>query len=114
MRGPVFPRGRIGIVAVIGFAVAAALVTGSVVWSQDQSVAPPKDTIFARKILMDSIGRNMDELEAIAALEKVDLTEGKDHADIVSVMLMVFPHLFPAHTNLWKADAARDPGRDTY
>ena len=97
--------------------LAAALTSGSAVWSQDQSAAAPKDTIFARKILMDSIGRNMDELEAIAALPKVEkeeLTEGKDHADIVSVMLMAFPHLFPPATNQWKPNVARDAGRDTY
>jgi cytochrome c556 len=82
--------------------------------SQDQGVAPPKETIFARKILMDSIGRNMDELEANAASAKVELTEGKDHAEIVSVMLLAFPHLFPPSTNQWKPNADRDPGRDTY
>src|SRR5262245_44940561 len=82
--------------------------------SQDQGVAPPKDTIFARKILMDSIGRNMDELEANAASAKVELTEGKDHAEIVSVMLLAFPHMFPPSTNQWKPNADRDPGRDTY
>ena len=51
----------------------------------------------------------MDELEAIAALEKVEkseLTEGRDHAEIVSVMLMAFPHLFPPATNQWKPNVA--------
>jgi cytochrome c556 len=81
--------------------------------SQDQGVPTPKDTIFTRKILMDSIHRNMTELEAIASSGK-DLDEGKEHADIVSVMLMVFPHLFPPSTNQWKADAKPDPGTDTF
>jgi cytochrome c556 len=92
---------------------AGMLALSSVASSQDQSVATPKDTIFVRKILMDSINRNMAELEAIASSGK-DLDEGKEHADIVSVMLMVFPHLFPPSTNQWKANTERDPGTDTF
>ena len=63
---------------------------------------------------MDSISHNMDELEANAGSAKVDLAEGRDHADIVSVMLMAFPHLFPQNTNEWKPNVERDPGSDTY
>jgi len=100
------------IVVMLGLAGLLASGPGSVAVSQDQP--PPKETIFARKILMDSIGRNMDELEALAASAKVDLTEGKDHADIVSVMLLAFPHLFPPATNQWKANVQRDPGTDTF
>jgi cytochrome c556 len=74
----------------------------------------PKETIFARKILMDSIGRNMDELEANASSTKIDLAEGRDHADNISVMLMAFPHLFPPSTNEWKPNVDRDPGTDTF
>src|SRR2546430_9217409 len=44
----------------------------------------------------------------------VNLTEGREHADLISVMLMAFPHLFPASTNQWKPNVERDPGRDTY
>jgi cytochrome c556 len=95
-------------------ALLVAVGLGSVALSQDQSIATPKDVIFARKILMDSIGHNMDELEANAASAKVDLTEGKDHADIVSVMLMAFPHLFPPSSNQWKPNVERDPGVDTF
>jgi cytochrome c556 len=98
--GALFAAGTLGVV--------------SVAIGQDQSAATPKDVIFARKILMDSIGHNMDELEANANGSKVDLAEGKDHADIVSVMLMAFPHLFPPNTNEWKPNVARDPGADTF
>ena len=97
-----------------GGALLVAVGLGSVALSQDQSSATPKDVIFARKILMDSIGRNMDDLEANAGSSKVDLTEGKDHADIVSVMLMAFPHLFPPKSNEWKPNVALDPGTDTF
>jgi len=94
----------------------AALCAGATVASgQDRGATPPKETIFARKILMDSIGRNMDDIEANAGSAKVDLAEGRDHADIVSVMLMAFPHLFPPTTNEWKPNVVdRDPGRDTF
>jgi cytochrome c556 len=97
-------------------AACGALVVagGSAALSQDQSAATPKDTIFARKILMDSISQNMDDLEANASGSKVDLAEGKSHADIVSVMLMAFPHLFPPSTNQWKPNADLDPGTDTF
>jgi len=44
----------------------------------------------------------------------VNLAEGREHADLISVMLMAFPHLFPAITNQWKHNVERDPGRDTY
>lgn len=98
--------------AMIGLLFAGAM--GAVAWGQDRGATPPKETIFARKILMDSIGRNMDDLEANAASAKVELTEGRDHAEIVSVMLLAFPHLFPPATNEWKPNVDRDPGTDTY
>src|SRR4029077_10469997 len=83
--------------------------------SQDQSVTIAKDAIFARKILMDTINTNMDELETMTTSDKrVNLAEGREHADMISVMLMAFPHLFAAGTNQWKPNVERDPGRDTY
>jgi cytochrome c556 len=83
--------------------------------SQEQSTTIAKDAIFARKILMGTIGANMDELETMMTSDKgVDLVEGREHADLISIMLMAFPHLFPATTNQWKPDVERDPGRDTY
>jgi cytochrome c556 len=82
---------------------------------QDRSAAIAKDEVFARKILMDAIGRNMDEIEGMMASPKgVDMAEGREHADNISIMLMAFPHLFPADTNQWKPNFERDPGRDTY
>jgi hypothetical protein len=70
---------------------------------------------LARKILMDAIGRNMDELEGMTSSgTAINLTEGREHADASSVMLMAFPHLFPPSTNQWRPNVDRDPGRDTY
>ena len=98
--------------------VAAALCLIAVAWpalAQAPEGAPPKDTIFARKILMGAIDMNMDEIETMLAPEgKLDLTEGREHAETISTMLMAFPHMFPPSTNQWKAGAERDPARDTF
>ena len=103
------------------FAISAAVLAASILGlglmasAQDQSGAIAKDAIFARKILMDAIGRNMDELEGMTASAKaIDLAEGHKHADNISIVLMTSPHLFAASTNQWKTGAERDPGRDTY
>jgi len=112
---PFVLRCRTWIAGTMGAAVlvAGALGGGSVAFGQDAS-APPKEIIFARKILMDSINDNMDDLEAMVAQGKIDLNEGKPHSNIVSVMLMAFPHLFPPATNDWKPGGNRDPGTDTF
>ena len=95
----------------IGWAAFAALNMSWLAWGQEQSTAIAKDAIFARKILMDTISNNMDEIETMTASGKgVNLTEGREHADTISIMLMAFPHLFAGETNQWKPDV----GRDTY
>jgi cytochrome c556 len=99
-----------------GAAVAAMLLAAG--WATpgpEQSAAAPADTIFARKIMMDTIDNQMNEVEGmLAATGKLDLAEARDHADVISVMLMAFPHLFPPGTNQWRPNVARDAGRDTY
>jgi cytochrome c556 len=81
-----------------------------------ENVAPPtKDTIFARKIMMGAIDMNMDEIETMLLPEgKLNLADGTEHADTISIMLMAIPHLFPASTNQWKPNVERDPATDTY
>jgi cytochrome c556 len=109
------PRHRVA--AAIGVALLAAGVVGTTfnALGQDQSAAVPKDVIFARKILMDAIGTNMDEIETMTGSgNEINLHEGREHADMISVMLMAFPHLFPASTNQWMPNAVRDPGTDTF
>jgi cytochrome c556 len=82
---------------------------------QAQSIPPPKDAIFARKILMGAIDMNMDEIETMLAPEgRLDLAEGREHANTISIMLMAFPHMFAASTNQWTASANRDPATDTF
>ncbi len=96
--------------AVIGMLMAAPFALG-----QEPSGPPPKDTIVARKILMGAIDMNMDAVETMLAPNgKLDATEAREHADTVSIMLMSFPHLFPAATNQWKSGADRDPATDTF
>src|SRR5580658_250130 len=82
-------------------------------FAEDQP--PPKDTIFARKIVMGTIDMNMDEIETMLAPEgKLDLPDAKEHAEVISTLLLAFPHLFPPSTNQWKQGADRDPATDTF
>jgi cytochrome c556 len=91
------------------------LASGCAASAQEQGVAPPKDTIFARKILMGAIDMNMDEIETMLLPEgHLDLAEGREHADTISIMLMAFPHMFPASTNQWASTTDRDPALDTF
>ncbi len=94
---------------------AALFGAGLAALGQDQAAPPPKDTIFARKILMDTISSNMDEIETMTSSpNKISLSEAHEHSDVISVMLQAFPHLFPAATNQWKPNVARDAGTDTF
>jgi cytochrome c556 len=102
--------------AAIGCSLAAAvLATSWMASAQDQSAATAKDVIFARKTMMSAISDNMDQIETmIASGKKIDLDEGHEHADTMSVMFMAFPHLFPPSSNQWKPNADLDPGTDTF
>jgi cytochrome c556 len=96
-------------------ALTAALAVMSTALAQEQGATPPKDTIFAPKILMGAIDMNMDEIETMIGVEsRFNLADGQEHADTISIMLMAFPHLFPPATNQWTAGADRDPATDTF
>jgi cytochrome c556 len=104
-----FSLGR-ALVITIAAAVAISAVPA---FAEDQPA--PKDTIFARKILMGAIDMNMDEIETMLAPEgKLVLSDAEEHAETISTMLMAFPHLFPPATNQWKEGAYRDPATDTF
>ena len=107
-------RAAIASASAVALLFAAVFRGDSVAFGQDQSAATPKDVIFARKILMSSIGENMDELEAIIASGKIDVQHGAMHADLVSVMLLASPHLFPPASNEWKPNVDKDAGSDTF
>jgi cytochrome c556 len=114
-----FPFGTRGTVAlVVGCATAAAALVAIVFVGTPalrQELSPPKDTIFARKILMGAIDMNMDEIETMLVPEgKLDLAEGQEHAETISTMLMAFPHMFSHRTNQWKPGVDRDPATDTF
>ena len=108
---------RVHKISVAALATAAiltvALLAGAAVPAQEQPT--PKDTIFARKILMGGIDYNMDQIEEMLEPEgKLELADAQEHAETISTMLMAFPHMFPANTNQWKAGAERDPAFDTF
>ena len=64
---------------------------------------------------MDAISEKMDALEAAsAANRKIDLAAAHEQADVLSVLLLAFPHMFPAATNQWKPNVEKDPAVDTY
>jgi cytochrome c556 len=99
----------------IGALAFAPIASGQAPGGQASSVPPPKDTIFARKILMGAIDMNMDEIESMLAPNgTLEPAEAKEHADTISIMLMSFPHMFPAPTNQWTPGADRDPATDTF
>jgi cytochrome c556 len=98
----------------LAFAIAAAVAFVDAP-SFAEDMPSPKDAIFARKTVMGAIDMNMDELETMLAPEgKLDLADAREHAEVISTLLMAFPHLFPPATNQWKQGATRDPATDTF
>jgi cytochrome c556 len=101
--------------AALAAIVLGVLAGAPAIFGQQPGGPPPKDTIFARKILMGAVDMNMDEIETMLTPGgKLDATEAQEHAETISIMLMSFPHLFPPATNQWKAGADRDPATDTF
>ena len=94
-----------GVLAVGMLAATAALC---------EDLPAPKDTIFARKILMGAIDTNMDEIETSARTGRKIRRLKEEHAETISTMLMAFPHMFSILTNQWKLGADRDPATDTF
>jgi cytochrome c556 len=103
------------ILQILALALAFVFTPNANTRAQDKAVPPPKDTIFARKIMMNAIDMNMDEVETmLTSGGKLNLADGVEHADAISILLLGFPHLFPAGTNQWNPAATRDPATDTY
>jgi cytochrome c556 len=109
------PQGRARKLMVRAALAATMIAASYAAVGQEQSAPPPKDTIFARKILMGAIDMNMDEIETMLQPGgKFEAAEATEHAETISTMLMSFPHLFPASTNQWRPDDKdRDPATDT-
>lgn len=75
---------------------------------------PVGDLIFARRVLMGGIDIYMQEIEAFvldAETKGIPIPfEGAEAADIVSTMLIAFPHLFKPGSDIWSEEAeAADP-----
>ena len=103
------------IAVALGACLAVPLVgLVSIASAQDQSAATPGDAIVARKTMMDTLSDHMDQIEAMISTNKIDLKQANEHADTISVMLMAFPHLFPASTNQWKPGVDPDPVTGTF
>jgi cytochrome c556 len=107
-------RKRLVIVAGSVTLAAGIFASSFAALGQDGAMPPPKDTIFARKILMGAIDIKMDEIETMLAPGgKFEPAEAVEHSDTISIMLMSFPHLFPPSTNQWQPGADRDAALDT-
>jgi cytochrome c556 len=99
--------------AVIGALALLIACSAAPLFADDQP--PAKDTIFTRKVVMGEIDMNMDEVETMLAPGgKLELSDAQEHAEVISTLLMAFPHLFPPATNQWKEGATRDPATDTF
>jgi cytochrome c556 len=108
------PSRRLALIVGLCLLLAAGLA-GSAASGQDQSAAAPSDAIYARKTIMDTISEKMDALEAAtASTKKIEFDGAREQADVISVLLMAFPHMFPAVTNQWKPNADKDPATDTF
>src|SRR6266545_2979561 len=108
-------RNRMSAAACRGALAACVLAASPAALGQERAVPPAKDTIFARKTLMGAIDMNMDEIETMLSPEgQLNLAEGQEHADTISIMLMAFPHMFAPSTNQWATTADRDPALDTF
>jgi cytochrome c556 len=69
----------------------------------------PAEVVLARRVLMAGIGRNMDEITGmIEDAAAFNLGEAREHADVISTMLLAFPHLFPVETDTWSDKLAED------
>ena len=96
------------------FRIAAALALCCCAAAGAQEAVPSavKDEVFARKILMDTVDRAMDDIDWMG--ETIDLPKGIGLADTISAMLLALPHLFPPATNRWQPNVAHDPARNTF
>src|ERR1700678_3252193 len=105
-----FKHGVIWLVIGIGLAAAAWHVAApAAARSPTAGEQNPADVVLARRILMTGIGRNMDEISGMTEDGGAfNLPEAREHADMISTMLLAFPHLFPVETDTWSAQLAED------
>jgi cytochrome c556 len=92
---------------------ASFLAPGFVAWGEDNGLPIAQDVILARKSLMNLISDNQDRINNMLIEHKIDFDKAHTYADNMAIGLTVFPHLFPASSNLWKEGAESDPVNDT-
>jgi cytochrome c556 len=112
-------RRRLAAAIACAWLAGAVLATGMAARAQDQraapaQAAPAQDVIFARKSLMNFMCDAMAEIERMIAMRQVDLEGLRGSADAMSVMLLAFPHLFPAYSNQWDPAVEPDPVTGTF
>src|SRR5215468_3147142 len=89
----------------------AALWPGTVAVGQGEDTV--KDIIWARKILMSTVGDKSDQIRAMISERDIDLERARALGRTISVLMATFPHLFPPASNRWKEGADQDPVSDT-
>ena len=103
-------RRRLGTMSGGALATVIVVCVVSKAPGQDQSTATPNATIYARKSVMDTISDKMDRIEAaVSSNKKIDYDAVREDADVISVLLQAFPHMFPLSTNQWKPNATAIP-----
>ena len=91
----------------------ASLWPGAIAIGQDEEAKTVKDIIWARKVLMATAGDRSDQIRSMISERDIDLERARALARDISVLLTVFPHLFPKASNLWKEGDDQDPATDT-
>jgi len=98
----------------LGFAFVAAVGLAGTVKAQSTAESAagltgetkPQDMLDARRILMDTIGRNNDFLhDSVDGHFEFDPVEVRARLDAISSMLLAFPHLYHPNTNIWSEEA---------
>ncbi|MBN1239791.1 MAG: cytochrome c [Gammaproteobacteria bacterium] len=100
----------------IGVVALAAAVLGGWVLAQDRGpsgdprpgTTDPEEIIEARRVLMIEVERQMIPVDRFAAGEPADPEAVRSAGAAMEAMLLAFPHLFPAKTNLYEPDV-REP-----
>jgi cytochrome c556 len=65
----------------------------------------PHDAIIARRVLTTTVEHNADEIAAmIADPSSLNPAEAVEHAETISTLLLAFPRLFPADSNIHSAE----------
>src|SRR3954462_497051 len=90
-----------------------SLWPGALAIGQDEAAAKVKDVIWARKILMSTVGDQSDQIRTMISERDIDLERARALARSISVLLTAFPHLFPPASNQWKEGDDQDPASDT-